>query len=695
MSTENQQIDESPQKDIPEQNPNNQNPPEEEHPEQPQKKEYIPDTIDHLKNMIQPLNDNISDINLVLEKGDIVPNEKENEEEKINTKEVVNKVITKTTITTTTTTKIIKDGKETSTTETTIKEKKESKEGGNEINIINKLDNIDNKEEKEENKIEEKNDDENKNINITKEQNELSKIDMASNITFGAPENLNYNSTLNASNVTFGVNNSNINLNQNNINNNSNISDSDNKSSEAGNNVIAEQKSENENEKDLNENQEKIKFGIVDNTQEKNDKGEIESSPNQAQELPKLDENQVKFGVNENKVNEEQVEKDKDDKNKMEVEPGEINEEINSNDKKEEKDKTENKKEEKSEPILNKPLFDKENSKNNQGESIIFEQKLFEKDESKENKIEENKININPIFNNSEQTKETFLKNNPSIIPSSNEAQTANTNNENQNSEIPSAVFDNQSNSNIYKTLNEMVTEGDVYNADSAKKTQTNPINVFNALNPDISNENSNLNNNQMLSLNKGVNPFKPNEPQNFINSNIVNNNNIDSNDNMETNESSFNPMIKINMTNNDKNISSPFASYAVDDNSKAFFLNNNKANEISVNPILTGDNKNPFFTKTENKEENTDGDIKSGLFPGLDQTKDNQSSNQNVNLEKKVKSNPVFPGGNIKNEEKNKKTNFFVDEDKNKNNTVEKGNIIFSNILKKEKTKKKNAFCF
>ena len=84
MSTENQQIDESPQKDIPEQNPNNQNPPEEEHPEQPQKKEYIPDTIDHLKNMIQPLNDNISDINLVLEKGDIVPNEKENEEEKIN-----------------------------------------------------------------------------------------------------------------------------------------------------------------------------------------------------------------------------------------------------------------------------------------------------------------------------------------------------------------------------------------------------------------------------------------------------------------------------------------------------------------------------------------------------------------------------------------------------------------------------------
>ena len=204
----------------------------------------------------------------------------------------------------------------------------------------------------------------------------------------------------------------------------------------------------------------------------------------------------------------------------MEIEPGEIKDEI-----KNENDETENKKEDQSEPIFNKPLFEENNSKIKQGQSSIFEQKLFPKNESKQNKVDENKINIipesniNPLFNNSEQTKETFLKNNISLIPPSNEVQTTNTNNESQNSELPSAVFGNQgnSNSNLYKTLNEMVTDGEVYNADSAKKTQTNPINVFNALNPDLSNENSNLNNinnnNQMKSLNKGVNPFKPNEP--------------------------------------------------------------------------------------------------------------------------------------------------------------------------------------
>ena len=43
-------------------------------------------------------------------------------------------------------------------------------------------------------------------------------------------------------------------------------------------------------------------------------------------------------------------------------------------------------------------------------------QKLFPKNESKQNKVDENKINIipesniNPLFNNSEQTKETFLR---------------------------------------------------------------------------------------------------------------------------------------------------------------------------------------------------------------------------------------------------------------------------------------------
>ena len=75
MSTENQQTDQLPPKDFSEPDSNLQNPPENEHPEQPQKKEFIPDTIDHVKNMIQPLNDNISDINLMFENGNDNKNE--------------------------------------------------------------------------------------------------------------------------------------------------------------------------------------------------------------------------------------------------------------------------------------------------------------------------------------------------------------------------------------------------------------------------------------------------------------------------------------------------------------------------------------------------------------------------------------------------------------------------------------------
>ena len=147
-----------------------------------------------------------------------------------------------------------------------------------------------------------------------------------------------------------------------------------------------------------------------------------------------------------------------------------------------------------------------------------------------------------------------------------------------------------------------------------------------------------------MKSLNKGVNPFKPNEPQNIMNSINENNNNIESNDNIETNESSFKPFITINMKNNDKNISSPFANIP---KKEAFFLDNIKANEISVNPISTSDNKNPFFTQTDNNKGKTDGEIKSGLFAGLNLINDNKTDSQNLNAEKKNKIYSNFPWRN------------------------------------------------
>ena len=135
MSTENQQTDQLPPKDSSEPDSNLQNPPENEHLEQPQKKEFIPDTIDHIKNMIQPLNDNISDVNLMFENGEFVSNEEEKEEQNIQTKETVTRIIT-TKTTTTKTTKIINNGKETSTTQTTVEEKSERKVGQSRANTI-------------------------------------------------------------------------------------------------------------------------------------------------------------------------------------------------------------------------------------------------------------------------------------------------------------------------------------------------------------------------------------------------------------------------------------------------------------------------------------------------------------------------------------------------------------------------------
>ena len=680
MSTENLQNDSLPQKDDSEKSSNPQNQVHEENPEQLQKKEILPDSIDQVKSMIQPIENKISKIDSIFESAETVP---VGEQNTIITKEIPGKQITtsKTTKTTTKTitTTIIKNGVPITTVEkfNTVEETNENKEGENTGNtLIKKV--IMNKNNKNESNPENK--------EIKNENEEEIKMDnnMYSNVTFGAPDNVDYKSTiLPSSNITFGVNNSNINLNQNNPNNISNVSDSADKSSETGNNIIMEQKNEND-DNDKSENNVKVMFGFKE-TQNKNDKDEIDSTPKK--ENLKLVDNIIKFGYVENKENKE---------NNMDVEPGEIKEEENKEIKEDQKVESQDKKEEKKESIFTKSLFNNnEDSSNNQMQSSIFNQKLFQNAEHNKNNIESNinlfpDKNINPLFASTNQTQETFLKNNISLIPPSSQTITTNisniiTNPDTQNSEIPSAVFGTQNNPQNMKTLNDMIIEGDVYNADSSKKTQTNP-NIFTTINPLVSNEDSNLNNNniQMQSLNKGVNPFKPNEPQMNINLNTnIENNNLDTNDNIETNESTLNSGIRINMAVNNKNISSPFANYAVKDDAKTFFLGNEKANEISVNPIFTS-TTNPFSSKIENNKGKGEENVKSALFPGLDLANNKTSYSENLIDGNKSRQNPIFPGEINTNEGSKSKTSFFVDtdKDKNKEEKKEKGNIEFSEVL-------------
>ena len=202
-----------------------------------------------------------------------------------------------------------------------------------------------------------------------------------------------------------------------------------------------------------------------------------------------------------------------------------------SKEKKNRKTEVNEEKEENKVPIFTGSLFnnDKNNNSNNQGQSSIFDQKLFQ------NKIEDNNININinllpenkinSIFENTQNAQETFLKNNISLM---------NNNSNNNNTEQSSPIFNIniQNNSEInpetLKTLNDKIKEGDIYNADSAKKTQTNPnLNIFSTLNTNISNENAPI---PIPSTNKGKNPFKPDEQQNINTTSNNNDNNIDTN---------------------------------------------------------------------------------------------------------------------------------------------------------------------
>ena len=592
------------------------------------------DSTDQIKNMFQPLKDEISTIDRLYEGSVSIPTE----EEKIIIKEEIPgekiKTTTKTTTVTTRTIKIV-NGKEVSSTEnvTTTVEKNQEKING-EKPIIKEI--IINKEET------------NNNINNKEKNDSINMIQ--SNVTFGAPDNINnYNSILTSSNVTFGFNNNNkVNLNNENNNNNSNISDSVDKSSEQGNNIVIEINKE-INEENKNEKEPQIKFGFKPNNLVVEQK-----------EL-KLDDNNVKFGFNKNN----------NDNKEMEIEPGEIKDE----EKKEEiKEKTEVKeeKEENKVPIFTGSLFnnDKNNNSNNQGQSSIFDQKLFQ------NKIEDNNININinllpenkinSIFENTQNAQETFLKNNISLM---------NNNSNNNNTEQPSPIFNIniQNNSEInpetLKTLNDKIKEGDIYNADSAKKTQTNPnLNIFSTLNTNISNENAPI---PIPSTNKGKNPFKPDEQQNINTTSNNNDNNIDTNDNLDTNETTINRGINININNNNNTkLSSPFASLGNKDKSAWFISPNKQAEEISVNPVFTG---NPFSTVLDinkNKEQKIeDKSYKSSLFPGLEKA---DMKGNNI-IEEEKKSNPPFPGINNNQININTKSNLFVDDNKEKDNEKNK----------------------
>ena len=228
------------------------------------------DSTDQIKNLFQPLKDEISTIDLVYEGVVSIPTE---EEKIIIKKEIPGEKIKTTTKTTTVTTRTIKivNGKEVSSTEnvTTTVEKSQDKING-EKPVIKEI--IINKEET------------NNNIN-NKEKNDS--VNMAqSNVTFGAPDNINnYNSILTSSNVTFGFNNNNTKVNLNENNNNSNMSDSVDKSSEHGNNIVIEVNKE-INEENKNEKEPQIKFGFKPN------------NSNVEQKEIKLDDNNVKFGFN-------------------------------------------------------------------------------------------------------------------------------------------------------------------------------------------------------------------------------------------------------------------------------------------------------------------------------------------------------------------------------------------------------------
>ena len=110
MSTENTQPEQSPTEN-PVSDPKPQSQEKKEIPNQPQKEEISPDSVDLIKNLIQPLNNNISDIDLIYQKAEEMPIEEQN---KIIIKEIPGKSVktTTTTKTVTTTTTIIKKGKE-------------------------------------------------------------------------------------------------------------------------------------------------------------------------------------------------------------------------------------------------------------------------------------------------------------------------------------------------------------------------------------------------------------------------------------------------------------------------------------------------------------------------------------------------------------------------------------------------------
>ena len=587
-----------------------------------------------------------------------------------------------------------------------------------EYNIINNNDNNNN-----EIIIEENNKVKNDNIdNINKEETKTKTLTFDnSTVSFGAPAQINnYNSNL-LLNPTFGFKNKEekdeiliketINMPETNIN-------------KAGIKFGYNPDNNNKEKEHLVVLNDKIKFGFMGNEANK----EIEIKEDNNNKIEEIAENKEIIN-NEIDMDIEPGEIKQEENKEINLEPGEIKQEENKEIIIEQKENKNIKKE----SLFSKSLFD-DNTNNNQSSSI-FNMKLFNlnnENNDTQNNIQQSTINndkslfgdlfksekINSISDN-KNIQEIFLNNNKSLMPNENNNTTTESmttqnifinsnNNNNNNSQIPSATFGVQSseatesNQPKLKTMNEMIREGSIFDADSAKKTKDNNI-IFSNINTNINsgNQDSNATNTiQYQVVNTKQNPFKINEPKIIAIPNTIN-----ENENMDTNESTFNQQQQpfFNM-DNDKKISSPLGDYAKNNMGNCFISLDKKVNEISVNPIYTNINNfnddnytNPFNSildknknKDENKEKEKENDtiIKSNLFPGLEQINNQSNETKKINIIPK----PKFPGSVSEVNVQKTKTSLFIDNNDNDNkNEKEHKDTIEDNKEINEDNKESN----
>ena len=536
-------------------------------------------------------------------------------------------------------------------------------------------------------------DDDENNNNFGASNNIISNSEINQNINsinFGAPKDNNPNNYIPLStNITFGFKN-NENTNTNIINNNnvndSNVSSSVDKSSEV-------------NELNLN-----VKFGFIPNNKENID------TPKKNKFA--LDSNNIKFGFfdsndknNQNDIIDEQNNQYNQDE--MDIEPGEIKEDIKmdkinenedikviikednkeeENDIKEEKkdQKTDEKKDEsdkkevKKEIIFDKSLFDEQQGQDN---NSFFNQKLFQnnKNEQNENKnkslfgglFDNNNINIfNSGFDN-KKTEEMFLKNNNV----SNIFSPFSSNGKEEIKSQDKSLFESKIEENK-PTLNEIITK----DVNIEEKKYQSPLTAYINQNvgknfiigdkKDNKDNNITINTNTTNSININMNPFLS----------VISNIN-DENKKQENNTNANNALNQNKSQNEIKNSFSIFDStgnlekvYSTLDDNKNKSNNNDeikeenkdKNNNITSQNIIFGQNQSNFFTN--NPETNTENIEQkkittSSLFPGLGLQKPKSEKS------KPIKS-PLFPGLN------NTKPSDQPIIDENKNKPLFPGNL-------------------